>query len=145
MRYSVVELHPVQTLNFLHKILTLIVFCSPFSFASYVVKKIKHKTLGTLLKKVVKKGNFNIPKSILDLIYTQSLLWLGFLFSPLLPTIVLLTSFCLFYVKKYSLLFNLEPDKKGFARSAKTNFLFLFLMLLSLFAAAIPVLYAATQ
>ncbi len=123
----------------------LTVFITFYSFASYIVKKIKYKNLNMHLKKLVSRGNFNIPKSILDLIYTQSLMWLGFLFSPLLPFIILLTSCGLFYIKKYSLIFNLEPDKKGFARSARTNFMFLFLMLLALFASAIPVLYAVTQ
>ena len=112
---------------------------------SFLVVKIQYKKIGERLSKFIKKGNFNIPKSILDLIYTQSLLWLGFLFSPLLPAIVLFTSFILFYAKKYSLIFNLEPDKKGFERSARTNFIFLLLMLFALFAAAIPVLYAITQ
>jgi ABC-type transport system involved in Fe-S cluster assembly fused permease/ATPase subunit len=46
------------------------------------------------------KGNFNIAKSILDLIYTQALLWLGFFYSPFLPFVILVTSFMLFYVKK---------------------------------------------
>lgn len=124
----------------------MITLCySIFSFSSRVIIHFKWKNLGQKFSRFVTKGNFNIPKSILDLIYTQSLLWLGFLFAPLLPFIVLLTSILLFYVKKYSLIWNLEPDKKGFQRSARTNFLFLFLMLLALFASVIPVMYAAIQ
>lgn len=114
------------------------------SAMSRVVVRIKWKDVGTKLRKIATKGNFNIAKSILDLIYTQTLLWMGFLFSPFLPVIILLTSFFIFYVKKYSLMWNLEPDKKGFQRSARTNFSFLGLMLLALFASIIPVLYAVT-
>lgn len=72
-------------------------------------------------------------------------MWLGFLFSPVLPVIVLATSISLFYAKKYSLMYNLDPDHKSFSKSAKTNFMFLFLMLLALFASIVPVLFAVTQ
>lgn len=46
---------------------TLLTF-SPFSS---IVSRVRFKGLGAKIG----KGNFNIPKSILDLIYTQSLLW----------------------------------------------------------------------
>ena len=118
--------------------LSLSSFPTPISsFAS----RIKWMNIG----KKIGKGTFDIPTSILELIYMQSVLWLGFFFSPLLPAIILLTSFLLFYVKKYSLIWNLEPEKKGFQRSARTNYFFLALMLLALFIAIIPVSYAITQ
>ena len=121
------------------------IFINYLSILARLIKKIKYKNLGIHLSKVVKRAKFDIPRSTLDLIYTQTLLWMGFLFSPLLPFIVLLTSFFLFYVKKYSLLYNLDPEKKDFGKSGRTNFVFLFLMLLTLFASAVPVLYAITQ
>ena len=86
-----------------------------------VVSRIRWKGLG----EKIGKGNFNIPKSILDLIYTQALLWwashashmitllcvcnitcrLGFVFTPLTPAIILITTFILFYVKKVGTLY----------------------------------------
>lgn len=122
-------------------------FCS---LLSHCVKKMNQeeslgKYLGKYLGKIIQRGHFNIPNSILDLIYTQTLMWLGFLFSPLLPLIVVLTSVALFYTKKISLIYNLEPDKKSFTRSARTNFLFLLLLLLSLFLSIVPVFFAATM
>ena len=111
----------------------LFVFCS-------IISRIKWKKIG----QKIGKANFNIPKSTLDLIYTQTLLWLGFFFCPLLPAIILLTSLLLFYVKKYSLIWNLEPEK-SIQRSSRNNFLFLFLILLSLFASVIPVAYAIAR
>lgn len=124
-----------------------LVFCCCFhSILSRCVKKMNQEELmGKYLGKIVKRGHFNIPKSILDLIYTQTLMWLGFLFSPLLPLIVMITSFVLFYSKKISLIYNLEPDQKSFTRSAQTNFLFLLLMLFALFASIVPVFCAATM
>lgn len=114
-------------------------------FSRYVRRMDEERPITLFLRKVVHRGHFNIPRSILDLIYTQTLMWLGFLFSPLLPFIILLTSFCLFYVKKYSLIYNLDPDRKSFAKSARTNFMFLLLMLLALFSSVVPVLFAMTQ
>lgn len=106
-----------------------------------VVSRLKWKGIG----EKIGKGQFNIPKSILDLIYTQSLLWLGFIFSPMLPVVILITSFMLFYVKKYSLLWNLVPSKRGTFRSAKTNFLFLLLMLGALFLFLVPIGFAVAR
>jgi hypothetical protein len=91
------------------------------------------------------KGNFNIAKSILDLIYTQALLWLGFFYSPFLPFVILVTSFMLFYVKKYSLMWNLAPSTRGAFKATRTNFLFLFLLLAVLLASLVPIGYVVAR
>ena len=90
---------------------------SPIPFSCY---RMAHKLIYPKLRwNLFTKGTFNIPKSILDLIYTQLLLWyrslttlydpfqnsshpcrLGFLFSRLQPVVIILTIFITFYVKK---------------------------------------------
>lgn len=66
--------------------------------ARNVISRIHWKGIG----EKIGKGNFNIPKSILDLIYTQALLWLGFIFTPLTPALIMITTFLFFYIKKVS-------------------------------------------
>ncbi|KAL5473026.1 hypothetical protein EMCRGX_G027466 [Ephydatia muelleri] len=111
---------------------------------------ISHKLLYTRIKwryiqSLFRKGTFNIPHSILDLIYTQLLLWLGFLFSPLQPVIILLTFILTFYVKKYSLMWNLEPERRGIFKAARTNLLFLMLLQIALFGAIVFVGFAVAR
>ena len=43
---------------------------------------------------------------------------------------------------QYSLIYNLTPDKRGTYRAARTNFLFMLLLLVTLFLFLIPVGYA---
>ena len=42
---------------------------------------------------------------------------------------------------QYSLMYNLTPDKRGAFRAARTNFLFILLMLISLFLILLPIAY----
>ena len=43
------------------------------------------------------------------------------------------------YQIQYSLIYNLEPDKRGATKTARNNFLYLFLMLVTLGFFLIPV------
>eukprot|EP00117_Sycon_ciliatum_P017961 scpid19919/ scgid16752/ Transmembrane channel-like protein 7 len=57
---------------------------------------------------------FQIAKYILELIFMQALVWLGYYFSPGMPLIVLIQLFLLFYVQMYSLFFNLRPSHRHY-------------------------------
>ncbi|XP_065900094.1 transmembrane channel-like protein 7 isoform X2 [Dysidea avara] len=93
---------------------------------------------------LVRKPEFEIPLSILDIWYTQALLWLGFFYCPYLPLITIATLVIHFYVRRYSLKFNCEPDAKPF-HTARKNFSFLFLLLVLLFIILIPIGYSITR
>lgn len=47
----------------------------------------------------------------------------------------------IFFPLQYSLIYNLTPDKRGTFRAARTNFLFILLMLFALFLILLPIGY----
>jgi len=87
---------------------------------------------------------FNIPRNVLDLVYGQSLILIGTFFSPLISAMAVVKLVLLFYVKKVSLMHNNKlPDRPY--KSAKSNFTFTLLLLLSFFMCTAIVGWAITQ
>ncbi|XP_026485671.2 transmembrane channel-like protein 3 isoform X2 [Vanessa tameamea] len=76
---------------------------------------------------------FNIAYNSLTLIYNQSVLWFGMLFSPLLVVAVTIKFLLLFYVKRESALRACQTGKKVW-RAAQAQTVLLMLVTLSLFA-----------
>lgn len=68
-----------------------------------------------ILNRIRPSGNapeFNIAYNSLTLIYNQSVLWFGMLFSPLLVVVVAIKFLLLFYVKRACLLHACQPARK---------------------------------
>ncbi|KAK0058909.1 transmembrane channel-like protein 5 isoform X2 [Biomphalaria pfeifferi] len=81
----------------------------------------------------IKKAEFAIAQHTLELIYSQSLCWLGFFFAPLLPLVVIMKLVLIFYVKRFSLMNNCTPSVKS-CRDSRTHtifvgYLFIFFLL----------------
>ncbi|KAG7491876.1 hypothetical protein MATL_G00008730 [Megalops atlanticus] len=70
---------------------------------------------------------FDVARNVLDLIYAQTLAWIGIYFSPLLPVIQLIKLFITFYLKKVSLIQNCQPPRRS-GRAAQMQTIFIALL-----------------
>ncbi|NXC38196.1 TMC5 protein, partial [Penelope pileata] len=104
-------------------ILVDFIFCLLGSFFGEFLRRI----IGTTVCLRLGVPEFDIGRNVLDLIYVQTLTWIGILFSPLLPGIQTISFSIVFYVKKVSLLKNCQPPHKAW-RAAQVTTFFMFLL-----------------
>ncbi|XP_073427136.1 voltage-gated chloride channel TMC4 [Dendrobates tinctorius] len=84
---------------------------------------------------------FVVPQFVLDIIYGQTVCWIGTFFCPFLPLLNTIKYFIIFYMKKLTLFSNCKPAERTF-RASSANFFFLLLLLLGLAISWVPVLYS---
>ncbi|NXS59830.1 TMC7 protein, partial [Brachypteracias leptosomus] len=80
---------------------------------------------------------FGISDNVLEIVYGQTICWIGTFFSPLLPAIATVKYFIIFYIKKISLKHTRKPAARPF-RASSSNFFFLVVLLIGLVLAFIP-------
>ncbi|XP_039346465.1 transmembrane channel-like protein 7 isoform X3 [Mauremys reevesii] len=87
---------------------------------------------------------FQIPENVLEIVYGQTICWIGTFYSPLLPAIATVKYFIVFYIKKISLMHTCRPSKKS-VRASSSNFFFLAVLLIGLILAFIPLGLSMTR
>ncbi|NXO62921.1 TMC5 protein, partial [Phainopepla nitens] len=111
------------------------IFCLFGSFFGEFLRRI----IGTTVCKSLGLPEFDIGRNVLDLIYAQTLTWIGILFSPLLPGIQMIAFFIVFFVKKVSLMRNCQPPRKVW-RTAQMMTSFIFLLFCPSFLGVLSVI-----
>ncbi|XP_014108281.1 PREDICTED: transmembrane channel-like protein 5 isoform X2 [Pseudopodoces humilis] len=111
------------------------IFCLLGSFFGEFLRRI----IGTTICVSLGLPEFDIGRNVLDLIYAQTLTWIGILFSPLLPVIQMIAFFIVFFVKKVSLRRNCQPPRKVW-RTAQMMTSFIFLLVCPSFLGVLSVI-----
>lgn len=94
--------------------------------------------IGTKLLLHLGVPEFDVARNVLDLMYSQTLAWIGIYFSPLLPAMQIIKFFILFYIKKVSLIQNCQPPRRS-GRAAQMQTIFIFLLFFPFFLGALSV------
>ncbi|OPJ70680.1 transmembrane channel-like protein 5 isoform A [Patagioenas fasciata monilis] len=111
------------------------IFCLLGSFFGEFLRRI----IGTAVCASWGPPEFDIGRNVLELIYVQTLTWIGILFSPLLPGIQMISFSIVFYVKKVSLMMNCQPPRKAW-RTAQMMTSFMFLLFFPSFVGVLSVI-----
>lgn len=88
--------------------------------------------------KMIGEQEFDLPKQVLDVVYSQTLCWLGLYFAPLLPAIVAVELVFMFYIKKFVSLVNSKPSSTVHLAS-RSKSMFMAILLVAFVVGVAPV------
>lgn len=103
------------------------------------------KNVENKFAKLIGEQSFDLPKHVLDVVYSQTLCWVGSFFMPLLPLLCVVTCFFIFYIKKFACLVNSKPSSTIY-RASRSNSMFMVVLLVSYtICALLPIAYAVAE
>ncbi|XP_057196631.1 transmembrane channel-like protein 7 [Triplophysa rosa] len=130
------EMYKLTLFDFLITIATLILVEFP--------RRITVDHCSCKLAQWVGRQEFLVPTNVLALVYSQTVVWTGALFSPLLPLINTVKFILFFYCKKITLFQNCQPALRTF-RSTSSNFFFLLVLLFGWMLASVVLIYSVAK
>ncbi|XP_056630573.1 transmembrane channel-like protein 7 [Diorhabda sublineata] len=80
---------------------------------------------------------FDLPRHALDVVYSQTLIWFGIFYTPLISLIGTGMFFFIFYIKKFACVYNCRPSPVIY-RASRSNSMFMLVLLISFAFAAFP-------
>ncbi|XP_046583484.1 transmembrane channel-like protein 7 isoform X2 [Haliotis rubra] len=128
------QMYKLVIMNFLVTVVKVFLVELPRKF---IVSKFGEKLK---LLQMIGPPVFHIPQNVLDLVYTQAICWIGFFFAPLIPALIMVHLFVVFYVKRLSALKACEPSERPY-RASRSNSFFMVVLFIAFFFCCIPVIY----
>ncbi|XP_059364751.1 transmembrane channel-like protein 7 [Carassius carassius] len=130
------EMYKLTLFDFLITITTLILVEFP--------RRIVVDHCSCKLTQWVGRQEFLVAPNVLALVYSQTVVWTGALFCPLLPFINTVKFIFFFYCKKITLFQNCQPATRNF-RSTTSNFFFLLVLLFGWMLSSVVLLYSLAK
>ncbi|XP_071517218.1 transmembrane channel-like protein 7 isoform X2 [Panulirus ornatus] len=122
----------------------IIMFISTF-LVNLPRKVIGHKLMrGSRIGAAIGDIEFIIPKHVLDIVYGQTLCWLGMFYSPLLPAVTCIKLVFVFYIKYFDCTVNSSQSSQLY-RTSRSNALFISILLVSFIVTIVPVGYSIAE
>lgn len=123
----------------IYRLIVLDFIASVFGACLQFARVMLHERFLTKLGRL----QFDIARSTLNLVYNQTLFWMGFYFSPLMSLIIVIKLIFTFYVKKYELQKCYRRSSQPW-RAAQTQTLFLALAFLGMIVVLLAIGYIIT-
>ncbi|KAF4103044.1 transmembrane channel-like protein 7 [Onychostoma macrolepis] len=130
------EMYKLTLFDFLITIATLILVEFP--------RRIVVDHCSCKLTQLVGRQEFLVAPNVLALVYSQTVVWTGALFCPLLPFINTIKFILFYYCKKITLFQNCQPATRNF-RSTTSNFFFLLVLLFGWMLSSMVLLYSVAK
>uniref|UniRef100_A0A8C1VHJ2 Transmembrane channel-like protein n=2 Tax=Cyprinus carpio TaxID=7962 RepID=A0A8C1VHJ2_CYPCA len=130
------EMYKLTLFDFLITIATLILVEFP--------RRIVVDHCSCKLTQWVGRQEFLVAPNVLALVYSQTVVWTGALFCPLLPFINTIKFIFFYYCKKITLFHNCQPATRNF-RSTTSNFFFLLVLLFGWMLSSVVLLYSVAK